>query len=293
MPGLHGGRKFGWLLFFLAPSLLGLTLFTLLPILASAGLTLFDWDLLTSPTFVGAANFVNLVSDQNFRQAFWHTLQYMIGYIPSVIVLALLVALALKQTSRWNVALRISFFLPVVSAWVAVALIWKWLLNPKFGLFNYLLSLIGIAGPDWLFDPQWAMSAVILTSVWKDIGFVMVMFLAGLQAIPKEYYEVAALDGASPWQQLRSITIPLLSPTTFFVIVILLINSFQVFDQVWIMTEGGPAGATSVLVEQIVKHAFAYSRMGYAAAMSWVLFVLVFVATLLQNRLQRNWVTYD
>lgn len=293
MPGLQGRRKFWWLTFFLAPSLLGLALFTLLPILASAGLTLFDWDLLTPPQFVGAANFVALSSDQNFRQAFLHTLQYIVGYIPTVIVLALLVALALKQTSRWNVLLRICFFLPVVSAWVAVALIWKWLLNPRFGLFNYLLGLVGIAGPDWLFDPQWAMPAIILTSVWKDIGFVMVMFLAGLQAIPPEYYEAAGLDGATGWQRLRYITLPLLSPTTFFVVIILLINSFQVFDQVWIMTEGGPAGATTVLVEQIVKNAFAYSRMGYAAALSWVLFALVFVVTLVQNRLQRNWVTYE
>ena len=183
--------------------------------------------------------------------------------------------------------------MPVVSAWVAVALIWKWLLNPRFGLFNYLLSLLGIVGPNWLFDPKWAMPAIIMTSVWKDIGFVMVMFLAGLQSIPHEYYEAADLDGASSWQRLRYITLPLLSPTTFFVIIMLLINSFQVFDQVWIMTEGGPAGATMVLVEQIVKNAFSYSRMGYASAMSWVLFAMVFVVTVIQNRFQQNWVTYD
>ncbi len=293
MPGLKGVRKFWWITFFLAPSLLGLTLFTLLPIIASAGLTVFEWDLLTPPRFVGLENFVNLASDQNFRQAFWHTLQYIIGYIPTVMVLALAVALMLKRTSRWSVLLRIGFFMPVVSAWVAVALIWKWLLNPRFGLFNYLLSLLGIVGPNWLFDPKWAMPAIIMTSVWKDIGFVMVMFLAGLQSIPHEYYEAADLDGASSWQRLRYITLPLLSPTTFFVIIMLLINSFQVFDQVWIMTEGGPAGATMVLVEQIVKNAFSYSRMGYASAMSWVLFAMVFVVTVIQNRFQQNWVTYD
>lgn len=293
MPGLTGVRKGWWVAFFLAPSLLGLGLFTLLPIVASAGLTLFDWDLLTPPRFVGPANFVDLVGDENFRQAFQHTLQFIIGYIPTVMALALLVALALRQSRRWNVFLRICFFLPVVSAWVAVALIWKWLLNPRFGLFNYLLSVVGIAGPDWLFDPQWAMPAIIMTSVWKDIGFVMVLFLAGLQSIPPEYYEAADLDGANRRQRLRYITLPLLSPTTFFVVIMLLINSFQVFDQVWMMTEGGPAGATTVLVEQIVKHAFSYSRMGYAAAMSWALFGLVFVVTLVQNRLQRNWVTYE
>ncbi len=160
--------------------------------------------------------------------------------------------------------------------------------QPEVGLVNYLLSLLGIAGPGWLFDRAWAMPAIIVTSVWKDLGFVMVLFLAGLQAIPGDYYEAAVLDGANRIQQLRSITLPLLAPTTFFVTIISLINAFQVFDQVWVMTEGGPAGATSVLVEQIVRHAFSYGEMGYAAAISWVLFALVFGATLVQFRLQRK-----
>jgi multiple sugar transport system permease protein len=293
MPGLKGIRKFFWLSLFLLPSLLGLTIFTVLPILASAGLTFFDWDLLTPPRFIGPANFARLVTDQSFRAALWHTLQFIVGYIPLVSVLALAVAVALNRPGRLVLFLRAAFFLPVVSAWVAVALIWMWLLNPRYGLLNYLLGLAGIPGPSWLFDPNWAMPAIILTSVWKDIGFVMVMYLAGLQNIPGDYYEAASLDGASGWQRFRHITLPLLSPTTFFVLVISLINSFQVFDQVWIMTEGGPAGATSVLVEQIVKHAFSYGRMGYAAAISWVLFALVFSATLIQSRLQRRWVVYD
>lgn len=293
MPGLKGINKTFWLGVFLLPSLLGLTIFTILPIAASAGLTFFDWDLLTPPRFVGASNFVRLIADKDFRASLLHTLQYIVGYVPMVTVLALAVAVALNRPGRLMLFLRTAFFLPVVSAWVAVALIWMWLLNPRYGLFNYLLGLAGIHGPAWLFDPQWAMPAIILTSVWKDIGFVMVMFLAGLQNIPGEYYEAASLDGASNWQRFRYITLPLLSPTTFFVLVILLINSFQVFDQVWIMTGGGPAGATSVLVEQIVKHAFSYSRMGYAATISWVLFALVFAATLIQSQLQRRWVAYD
>ncbi len=279
--------------FFLGPSLLGLTVFTVLPILASAGLTLFEWDLLTPLRFVGIGNFARLATDQNLWAALGHTLQFIVGYIPTVSVLALAVAIALNRPGRSVLFFRTAFFLPVVSAWVAVALIWKWLLNPRFGLLNYLLGLVGIPGPAWLFDPNWAMPAVILTSVWKDIGFVMVMFLAGLQNIPSEYYEAASLDGASGWQRFLYITLPLLSPTTFFVLVISLINSFQVFDQVWIMTGGGPAGATSVLVEQIVKHAFSYSRLGYAATIAWALFVLVFSATLIQSRMQRQWVTYE
>ena len=293
MPGLKGFRKLFWVSFFLGPSLLGLTVFTVLPILASAGLTLFEWDLLTPLRFVGIGNFARLAADQNLWAALGHTLQFIVGYIPTVSVLALAVAIALNRPGRSVLFFRTAFFLPVVSAWVAVALIWKWLLNPRFGLLNYLLGLVGIPGPAWLFDPNWAMPAVILTSVWKDIGFVMVMFLAGLQNIPSEYYEAASLDGASGWQRFLYITLPLLSPTTFFVLVISLINSFQVFDQVWIMTGGGPAGATSVLVEQIVKHAFSYSRLGYAATIAWALFVLVFSATLIQSRMQRQWVTYE
>jgi multiple sugar transport system permease protein len=278
---------------FLLPSLLGLLTFAVVPILSSLLLTLFDWDLLTPPRFVGLGNFQRLVADRNFWSALGHTLYYIAGYIPLVMVIALAVAVLVNQRLRGVVLVRAAFFVPVVSAWVAVALLWQWIFNPKYGLLNYLLSLVGVHGPAWLFDPQWAMPAIILTSLWKDIGFVMVMLLAGLQGIPSQYYEAAAIDGASRWQQFRSITLPLLSPTIFFALTISLINSFQVFDQVWVMTGGGPAGATSVLVEQIVKNAFSYSRMGYAASLSWVLFILVFAATIIQLRGQKRWVTYD
>jgi multiple sugar transport system permease protein len=288
MVGERGLVRIGWLTLFLAPGLSGLLVFTIGPLLASLALTLFTWDLLTPPRFVGLGNFAHLVADRSFWAALRHTLAFIAGYVPLVTVLALGLALALNVPRRGIAAIRTMFFLPVVSSWVAVALLWSWLFNPKYGLINYLLGLLGLAGPGWLFDPNWAMPAIVLTSVWKDLGFVLVLFLAGLQAIPNDYYEAAALDGAGRLQQLRSITIPLLAPTMFFVTVISLINSFQVFDQVWVMTEGGPAGATSVLVEQVVRHAFSYGEMGYAAAISWVLFALVFGVTLLQFRLQRR-----
>lgn len=284
-----------WALFFIAPSLIGLSVFLIGPMLASLGLTFLEWDpLLPSQfTFVGMDNYVHLVNDNNFWQALRNTLFFIIGYIPLVIVFGLAVALLLNRGLRGMPFFRGAFFMPVVSAWVAVALLWTWIFNPRFGLVNYLLALIGIEGPAWLFDPTWAMPAIILTSVWKDIGFVSVLFLTGLQSVPPEYYEAAAIDGAGAWQQFRRITLPLLSPTTFFVLIISLINSFQVFDQVWIMTEGGPAGATSVLVEQIVNNAFRYGRMGYAATISWVLFILVFAVTVIQSRVQKKWVTYE
>jgi multiple sugar transport system permease protein len=205
-----------------------------------------------------------------------------------VLALGLLVALALNAPLRGIGLIRTAFFLPVVSSWVAVALLWSWLFNPRYGLVNYALGLLGLPQPGWLFDPAWAMPAIVLTSVWKDLGFVVVLFLAGLQAIPPEYYEAASLDGAGRWAQLRAITLPLLAPTTLFVTIISLINSFQVFDQVWVMTEGGPAGATTVLVERVVRHAFSYGEMGYAATISWAIFALIFVVTMLQLRLQRR-----
>jgi multiple sugar transport system permease protein len=293
MVAQKGWRHAGWVALFLLPSLLGLTIFTLVPIVSSLGLTMFDWDLLTPPKFIGLDNFNNLFHDSSFWDALFHTLGFIVGYIPLVMVTGLGIALLLNRTLKGVAVFRTAFFIPVVSAWVAIALIWQWIFNPQYGLLNYLLGLIGIHGPAWLFDPQWAMPAIILTSVWKDTGFVMVIFLAGLQNIPGEYYEASLMDGANGWQQFRSITLPLLSPTTFFALIISLINSFQVFDQVWIMTAGGPAGATTVLVEQIVKNAFSYSKMGYASAISWVLFVLVFAVTLFQTRMQRRWVSYD
>lgn len=287
-PRKKNAAELVWLTFFLLPGLGGLLLFTIFPIVASLVLTLFQWDLLTPPVYVGGANFVRLWNDADFWAALGHTLYFIGGYLPLVLLLGLGVALALNAPLRGISFLRTTFFLPVVSSWVAVALLWTWLFNPRYGLINYLLSLIGIAGPGWLYDPQWAMPAIILTSVWKDIGFVMIIFLAGLQSIPTDYYEAASLDGAGRRAQLRFITLPLLGPTTFFVTIISLINSFQVFDQVWVMTEGGPAGATTVLVERVVRHAFSYGEMGYAATISWAIFLLVFVVTVVQFRLQRR-----
>lgn len=293
MVGQKGWRHTMWVAIFLLPSLMGLLVFTFIPILSSLGLTLFEWDLLTPPRFVGLSNFERLSTDPTFWEALTHTLYFIAGYIPLVMALALGAAVLLNRRLPGITLFRTAFFIPVVSAWVAVALIWQWLLNPRYGLLNYMLSLVGIQGPAWLFDPNWAMPAIILTSVWKDIGFVMVMYLAGLQGIPAEYTEAASIDGASGWQRFRYITMPLLSPTTFFALIISLINSFQVFDQVWIMTGGGPAGATTVLVEQIVKNAFTYSNMGYASALSWVLFAIVFSVTLVQTRMQKRWLAYD
>lgn len=285
----RGWRRIAVLALFLGPSLLGVGIFLLVPIAASLGLAFVEWDLLSPPRFVGLDNFVRLWQDSEFWTALRHTLSFLMGYIPLVMVLGLLVAVGVNARVRSSGFYRAVYFLPVVTAWVAVALVWKWLLNPQFGLVNQFLGLLGIQGPAWLFDPQWAMPAVILTSVWKDAGFVMAILLAGLQGIPREYYEAASIDGATPQRQLLHITLPLLAPAIFFALSISLINSFQVFDQVYVMTGGGPAGATTVLVERIVKNAFSYNQMGYAAAMSWALFLLVFTTTVVLGKLRGRW----
>ncbi len=295
MAGERGFRKALWVTFFLLPSLAGLLIFMVGPILASLGLAFSSWDPLLPAkfNFVGLENFIDIVTDANFWAALLHTFSYLGGYIPLVLVIGLGAALLLNRRLRGQTLFRAAFFTPVISAWVAVALLWTWIFNPQYGLVNFILSLVGIHGPTWLFDPNWAMPAIIITSVWKDTGYLMAMFLNGLQNIPDEYYESASIDGANPWALFRYITLPLLSPTTFFALIISLITSFQVFDQVWIMTAGGPAGATTTLVFQIVNNAFRYNRMGYAAGLSWVLFLLVFIATIIQSRLQKQWVVYD
>lgn len=283
----RGWRRYGILALFLGPSLLGLVAFTLLPILASLGLSFTNWDLLTPPRFVGGQNFRRMMSDAEFWRTLRNTVTFLVGYVPLVLASGLLIAVLLNARIPFRQLFRAMYFVPVVTSWVAVALVWKWLLNPVYGLVNNVLGAVGIAGPAWLFDPTWAMGAIILTSVWKDTGFIMVIMLAGLQGIPREYYEAASIDGASRTQGLLHITIPLLGPTIIFCLSISLIGAFQVFDQVYVMTEGGPAGATMVLVERIVANAFSYSQMGYASAISWVLFILIFVVTVFFYRLRR------
>ncbi len=288
MDGVAGRGKYVALLVLLGPSLIGMLVFYILPVLSSLVLSFADWDLLTPIKWVGLSNYLTIFGDGVVLQALRNTLVFILGYLPSVVVLGLGLALLLNRKLKGRTVFRAIYFVPVVTSWVAVSLIWKWLLNPQYGLINYGLSLLGIKGPGWLFDPHWAMTGVILTTVWKDLGFVTVIYLAGLQEIPEQLYEAANMDGATAWQRFRTVTWPMLAPTTFFVTTISLISSFQVFDQVWIMTQGGPVGATSTMVELIYKNAFAYSKMGYASAISWLLFALIFVITLAQNLLQKR-----
>ncbi|WP_223695378.1 carbohydrate ABC transporter permease [Leifsonia poae] len=261
--------------------------------ISSLWTSLLNWDLLSPATFVGLKNYAKVLTNADFGQALLHTLYYLCGYVPLVLLGALVLALLLNTKIRGRGVFRAIYYLPVVTSWIVVALLWKWLLSPDGGIVNFLLGLVGISGPGWWTDPVWAMPAVIIASVWKDMGFNMLILLAGLQSIPTHLYEAARLDGAGSVKRLFYITLPLLTPSIFFVVVLSLIGGFQVFDQVYIMTGGGPAGSTTVILQQVVQQAFSYGDMGGASAMSWVLFAIILVFTLVQFRLQRRWVTYD
>jgi multiple sugar transport system permease protein len=290
-----GWNKWKWVLFFLAPSLIGLSIFVVLPLLTSFALAFQDWNLLSPPEWIGLANFEEMFADQDFWNALRYTLSFIVLYIPAVFVLALGLAVLLNQKLRGVLVVRTATFLPVVASWVVVSLIWKWIFNPQYGLINPVVSLFGVEAPAWLFEPGPALVAIVITSVWKDLGYIAVMYLGGLQAIDGTLYEAARIDGASARQQFFRITLPLLTPTMFFVLIILLINSFQVFDQVWLMPMRDSAAdrQVEVLVTEVVKNAFSYNRMGYASAMSWVLFALIFAITFVQLRLQKQWVYYE
>lgn len=281
-----------WAIVLLSPNLLGFLVFILGPVIASFCLSFTKWDLLTQIEWIGLRNYQKLFSDQVFWRVLWNTVYYTIGTVPVGIAISLFLAIALNQRIRGIKLFRAVYFLPVISSTVAVAVVWQWLYNPEFGLINYLLYLVGIEGPKWLTSITWAMPAVIIMSIWKNLGFNMLLFLAGLQGIPEVYYEAARIDGANWWQQFVKITLPLLSPTTLFVTVMSLINSFQVFDQVYIMTAGGPARSTSVLVHYLYQNAFEYFRMGEASAIAYILFFLVFVITVIQLKRSKSWVVY-
>lgn len=282
----------GWVLLFLLPSAIPLAVFRLAPMVASAWVSLHEWNMISPMKWVGLDNYAGLLTSGKTWEVFGHTLLYIIGYLPLVYCGGLLIAVALNQKLKARGFLRAAYFVPVVTSWVAVALVWQWLLNPSKGLVNYVLGLLHLPEPGWWTDPTWAIPSVIIASAWKDLGFVMVILLAGLQAIPQEVQEAATVDGAGPWSRFFHITFPLLSPSTFFVVVISLINGFQVFDQVYVMTGGGPSGASQVVVGQIYDMTFRYGEAGNASALSWLLFAVILLVTALQMYGQKKWVNH-
>lgn len=278
---------------FLAPNIIGFLLLTIGPILASFALSFTKWDLIGDPVFYGVRNFQRLWSDKRFWQTMWNTLYYTVGSVPVGIVLALFFAVLLNKKIRGVLAFRTIFFLPVVSSTVAVSLLWRWLYVDDFGLIAYLFSLFGLKSPPFLSSTQWAMPAVIIMSVWKGLGYNIVLMLAGLQGVDRTYYEAAEIDGATGRQQFWNITLPLLSPTLFFITIMSLINSFQVFDQTHMLTAGGPAFASTTIVYYIYLQGFKTMKMGEACAIALVLFLIVLLITMIQWVAQKRWVHYS
>ena len=280
---------------FLLPGFAHFLVFILFAVGISLGLSFTRWDLLSSPSFVGLQNFSDLLQDDLFWNALRVTGLYVLLSLPAGIVLALALALAMNQRLPGISLFRTFYFLPVISSMVAVAMVWRWIYDPEYGLLNYLLSLVGISGPDWLGDDRLVMVSLAILSIWKGLGFNMVLFLAGLQGIPESLYEAAALDGAGRWARFRHITWPLLTPTTFFVAVLGVIGSFQVFDQVQLMypASPGPPDSARVYTFYLYTKAFQDHAMGYAAAMAWVLFAIIAAITIVQVRFLGRRVNYE
>ena len=286
-------REAAWAYVFLLPNIVGFLIFTALAVVAAFGLALTEWDLLTPPRFIGFANYQKLLTnDPVFRQTLVNTLYFVAGVVPLDIICALSLALLLNRPIRAMTFYRAIYFVPVVTSLIAVAIVWQWLYHTEVGLVNFVLTRLGLPRVNWLGSTEWAMPAVILMSVWKAMGYYAVIFLAGLQGIPTHLYEAASIDGANGWQRFWRITLPLLSPTMFFVLVISMIQAFQVFGQIFIMTRGGPGNATNTIVYFIYNNGFVWFRMGYAAAASWILFAIIFAITALQAVWQRRWVHY-
>jgi len=278
---------------YLLPTIVGLLLFSAGAVAASFFLSFTEWDIITPPRWIWLDNYAGLWHSDFFWEVLRHTLEFVVLAVPASVLAALALALLVNTSLRGITFFRTVYFLPVVSSMIAVALVWSWIFSPRYGLLNTLLNaLFGIQGPAWLDDTAWALPAMVIVTVWKGLGYSMVIFLAGLQNIPPDLYHAATLDGAGTWRRFRHITLPLLSPTTFFVLVITLINAFQVFEQTYVLTKGGPANSTVTLSYYVYQNAFQFFHMGMAAAVSYVLFALLFGVTLLQFRLQRRWVFY-
>lgn len=286
-------RVLGTAFTFLFPSMLHLTLFIFTPIVFSAYLSAHRWDIVTpDKPFVWAGNFIEIVNDPTFWNAVKNTLLFCLN-VPLSMIVSLAVALIMHKRIKGIGFLRTLYFLPSVASFVAIALVWMWIYHPTFGAANFGLSIIGLPPLQWLNSVQTAMLAIIIFSVWLGIGYQMVIFLAGLQGIPEELYDAAHIDGAGRWERFWRITLPLLKPTTFFILVTSLISSFQVFTTVYVMTAGGPVGSTEVIVYHIYKTAWEQLRMGYASAMSWMLFVIIMIATWIQFKFMGREVEYS
>ncbi|WP_454697297.1 carbohydrate ABC transporter permease [Arthrobacter humicola] len=293
-PHSRGNRKqarrntlIGWT--FILPNFLGFLAFTLIPVLAAFALSFMEWTSFTAPKWVGLDNFQRMFASDSFWVALRNTVVYALGHVPLTMALALVLAMLLNRKLKGIGFFRVAIFFPYITSLVAVAVVWNMLFSPDSGPINQFLHAVGIAeAPGWTSSSDWALPAVIITSVWRDMGYYMVLYLAGLQAIPAELYEAAEVDGASAWQRFWNVTIPSLRPTTFFVVVMLTVSSFKVFDLIVVMTNGGPGRSTTVLSQLIYQEGIGEGKFGYSSAISLVLFLIVLTVTVLQFKIQQR-----
>jgi len=274
------------------PWVIGFVVFLGYPMLRSLYLSFTDYNLLSPPTWVGLRNYERIVNDPAFWQSVKVTLIYALGSVPGGTIIALALAMVLSQKLRGVNFWRTIFFLPSILSSIAVALLWLYIFRPEGGLLNIVLGWFGIKGPGWVTSETWALPALIIMS-WWSVGGQIVIYLAGLKGIPESLYEVAEIDGANGWAKFRNVTLPMLSPTIFFNVVLAIIGALQVFDAGWVMTRGGPNDATLFYMLNLYRRAFQFVQMGYASALAWILFIIIMVITLLVIRSSAAWVYYE
>ena len=285
-------ERTAWL--FVLPVVLGILIFQLYPVIFSLYVSFTHWDFVTPPIWAGVENYVGLfTTDRAFSQVLSNTALYAVGTILPGMAIALIFATLLNQGIIGQAAFRAIYFVPVVVPTAAVAILWRWIYEPNYGILNDALKVIGVRGPMWLTNTHSALLAVIIEAVWAGLGLNIVIYLAGLQTISREYYEAAQIDGANAIQQFFHITLPLISPTSFFLLVTGTISAIQVFDVPYIMTAGGPANATQMIVMYLYKTAFGLQRMGVAAAMGYIVFMLILLLTFVNFMLEKRWVFYE
>jgi multiple sugar transport system permease protein len=278
---------------FIAPWIIGFVIFTGGPIIASFALSFFKWKIITPPSYIGFENYIRMFTeDEWFRVSIGVTVKYLFLYLPFSQLLALLLAVLLNQNVKLLGFWRTVFYVPAVVSGVAGSVLWMWMYHNELGIINNLLLGVGLVGRNWLFDTDTVLGALVLKSLW-NVGVPMVIYLAALQGMPQTLYEAAEIDGAGEWAKFRTITLPMLSPAIFFNLVIGLISGIQTFAEPYVMTKGGPENATLFLGLYLYQSAFSFLNMGYASAMAWSMFVIIFVLTVAQFKLAGRWVYYD
>jgi multiple sugar transport system permease protein len=278
-------------LLFVAPWIIGFLVFTLYPFVMTLYYSFTNFDIVHSPTWIGLANYRALANDHIFWRSLWNTGYYTVLEVPFSTVVAIGLAMLLNMKVKGIAFYRTALYIPAVVPIVASCLVWLWLFNPSFGMVNDALNLVHIRGPGWMFSTAWSKPTFVIMGVWA-VGAPMVIYLAALQGVPKEMYEVAALEGAGPWQRTRHVTLPMISPAILFNVVLALVAALQYFTQAFVMTGGGPADSTMFYSLYLYQQAFSYLHLGYASAMAWILFVIVVVLTLAFFRSSSRWVYY-